>query len=201
MGRSSLYHNWGRPLPQSAWSRRSSWNSLSRTPRGLGMGGGSLRSRSPRSSHAAENESLLSPPLPPPSLLSRHFPPNRDRRALSLELPELLQVPGPPLALPREKSFSGGLSSSGWAGDHHDCNGKTLAPQAKLLGEVFPQLNTCKERQELEDEIDYVRTEGAVTGRHIKRLSALHHHHSVRDPCCRRMSRKPHSARLYQAEV
>ncbi|XP_048869527.1 voltage-dependent T-type calcium channel subunit alpha-1I isoform X1 [Brienomyrus brachyistius] len=155
MGRSSLYHNWGRPLPQSAWSRRSSWNSLSRTPRALGMGGGSLRSRSPRSLHAAENESLLSPPLPPPPLLSRHFPPNRDRRALSLELPELLQVPGPPLALPQEKSFSGGPSSPGWAGDHHDCNGKTPAPQAKLLGEVFPQLNTCKERQELEDEIDY----------------------------------------------
>uniref|UniRef100_A0A8C9TE97 Calcium voltage-gated channel subunit alpha1 I n=1 Tax=Scleropages formosus TaxID=113540 RepID=A0A8C9TE97_SCLFO len=79
-GRRSLYHNWGRPVPQSAWSRRSSWNS-------------SLRARSPRF-HVGEHESLLSPPPPPlHPLLSRRFPPRRDRRALSLELPELRQVP------------------------------------------------------------------------------------------------------------
>uniref|UniRef100_A0A8C9TV68 Calcium voltage-gated channel subunit alpha1 I n=1 Tax=Scleropages formosus TaxID=113540 RepID=A0A8C9TV68_SCLFO len=91
-GRSSLYQNWGRPHPQSLWSRRSSWNSLGRGSRGLGVGGSSLRARSP-SSNPAEHESLLSPPpLPPPPLLSRRFAPRRDRRALSLELPELLQV-------------------------------------------------------------------------------------------------------------
>ncbi|KAG9337352.1 hypothetical protein JZ751_028772, partial [Albula glossodonta] len=148
----SSYHNWGRPAPQSVWNRRSSWNSHARTSRGLGMGvgGGSLRARSPRSSNAAEHESLLSPPpmLVPP-LLSR-----RDRRALSLELPELLQVPGPPLPLlSRKKSFSGGLGAP-VAGEHHDCNGKTHSPQPPLLGDVFPQLNT-KERAQLEEEIDY----------------------------------------------
>ncbi|KAG9340381.1 hypothetical protein JZ751_021494 [Albula glossodonta] len=155
-GRSSYYHNWGRPPVQTAWSRRSSWNSLGRTPRGLGTGGGSLRARSPHS-NPAEHESLLSPPpLPPPPLLSHHFAPRRDRRALSLELPELLQVPGPPLhPLPRKKSFSGGLGGPGGAGEHQDCNGKTHSPQPPLLGEVFPQLNTRKEREELEEEIDY----------------------------------------------
>uniref|UniRef100_A0A8C9W272 Calcium voltage-gated channel subunit alpha1 I n=1 Tax=Scleropages formosus TaxID=113540 RepID=A0A8C9W272_SCLFO len=102
-GRRSLYHNWGRPVPQSAWSRRSSWNS-------------SLRARSPRF-HVGEHESLLSPPPPPlHPLLSRR---------------------------PAQ------------AGDHQDCNGKTPSPQPHLLGEVFPQLNTRKERRELEDEIDY----------------------------------------------
>ncbi|XP_036376791.1 voltage-dependent T-type calcium channel subunit alpha-1I-like [Megalops cyprinoides] len=157
-GRSSLYHSWGRPPPQSAWNRRSSWNSQARNSRGLGLGvgGGSLRARNPHST-PAEHESLLSPPpmLPPP-LLSRHFPPRRDRRALSLELPELLQVPGPALpALTRKKSFSGGLGGPGGSGEHHDCNGKTPSPQPPLLGEVFPQLNTRKERAELEEEIDY----------------------------------------------
>ncbi|KAL4647803.1 voltage-dependent T-type calcium channel subunit alpha-1I-like [Arapaima gigas] len=155
-GRKSLYHNWGRPLPQSAWSRRSSWNSLSMTSRSLGMGGGSLRVRSPRS-HVAEHESLLSPPLPPvPPLLTRRFPPRRDRRALSLELPELLQIPRSAVPVfAHKKSISGGPGSPGRGGDHHDCNGKTPSPQPNLLGEVFPQLNTCKERRELEDEIDY----------------------------------------------
>uniref|UniRef100_A0A8C9TGK3 Voltage-dependent T-type calcium channel subunit alpha-1H n=1 Tax=Scleropages formosus TaxID=113540 RepID=A0A8C9TGK3_SCLFO len=155
-GRRSLYHNWGRPVPQSAWSRRSSWNSLSMTSRGLGMGGGSLRARSPRF-HVGEHESLLSPPPPPlHPLLSRRFPPRRDRRALSLELPELRQVPRSAVpAFTRKKSLSGGQGSPAQAGDHQDCNGKTPSPQPHLLGEVFPQLNTRKERRELEDEIDY----------------------------------------------
>ncbi|XP_061080630.1 LOW QUALITY PROTEIN: voltage-dependent T-type calcium channel subunit alpha-1I-like [Conger conger] len=158
-GRSSVYQGWGRPPIQTEWSRRSSWNSLSRAPRGLGtgVGGGSLRARSTHS-NPGEHESLLSPPplplplplpLPPPPLLPRHFAPRRDRRALSLELPELLQVPGPPPhALPRKKSLGG-------AGEHQDCNGKTHTPQPSLLGEVFPQLNTRKEREDLEEEVDY----------------------------------------------
>uniref|UniRef100_A0A8C9T5T0 Calcium voltage-gated channel subunit alpha1 I n=1 Tax=Scleropages formosus TaxID=113540 RepID=A0A8C9T5T0_SCLFO len=164
-GRSSLYQNWGRPHPQSLWSRRSSWNSLGRGSRGLGVGGSSLRARSP-SSNPAEHESLLSPPpLPPPPLLSRRFAPRRDRRALSLELPELLQVPGPPLhPSPRKKSFSG-VSGPGVSSEHQDCNGRTPTPQAQppLLGEVFPQLNTRKEREELDEEIDYVSKAGLQT--------------------------------------
>uniref|UniRef100_A0A8K9UNQ1 Ion transport domain-containing protein n=1 Tax=Oncorhynchus mykiss TaxID=8022 RepID=A0A8K9UNQ1_ONCMY len=110
-GSSSLYHNWGRPASQTQamWGRRSSWNSLGRPSQALGLGlgvggGGSLRSRSPHATHPAEQESLLSPPHPPPHLthppplLALNFVPRRDRRALSLELPELLQVPGTPLA-------------------------------------------------------------------------------------------------------
>uniref|UniRef100_A0A671SY99 Voltage-dependent T-type calcium channel subunit alpha-1I-like n=1 Tax=Sinocyclocheilus anshuiensis TaxID=1608454 RepID=A0A671SY99_9TELE len=94
-GRASMYHNWGQPARPGIWSRRSSWNSLSRSSRCLGMGGGgSLRVCSPHS-RPTEQESLLSPP--PPPLLSRRFVPRRERRALSLELPELLQVPGPAL--------------------------------------------------------------------------------------------------------
>ncbi|KAG1967831.1 voltage-dependent T-type calcium channel subunit alpha-1I [Pimephales promelas] len=157
-GRGSLYHNWGRPARPGIWSRRSSWNSLGRSSRCLGMGGGgSLRVRSPHS-RPAEQESLLSPPPPPlhPPLLSRHFVPRRERRALSLELPELLQVPGP--ALPplhprqRKKSFSGGLGS---VGEHQDCNGKTPSVQPQIINEVYPQVNTRKEREDLDDELDY----------------------------------------------
>ncbi|KAK7167631.1 hypothetical protein R3I94_001884 [Phoxinus phoxinus] len=157
-GRGSLYHNWGRPARAGIWSRRSSWNSLGRSSRCLGMGGGgSLRVRSPHS-RPAEQESLLSPPPPPlhPPLLSRHFVPRRERRALSLELPELLQVPGP--ALPplhprqRKKSFSGGLGS---VGEHQDCNGKTPSVQPQIINEVYPQVNTRKDREDLDDELDY----------------------------------------------
>ncbi|XP_077068640.1 voltage-dependent T-type calcium channel subunit alpha-1I isoform X4 [Siphateles boraxobius] len=157
-GRASLYHNWGRPARPGIWSRRSSWNSLGRSSRCLGMGGGgSLRVRSPHS-RPAEQESLLSPPPPPlhPLLLSRHFVPRRERRALSLELPELLQVPGP--ALPplhprqRKKSFSGGLGS---VGEHQDCNGKTPSVQPQIINEVYPQVNTRKDREDLDDELDY----------------------------------------------
>ncbi|KAM8724154.1 voltage-dependent T-type calcium channel subunit alpha-1I isoform 2-T2 [Acanthopagrus schlegelii] len=140
-----------------------------------GVVGGSLRIRGPRASssprrhlahiHTDEEESLLSPPavapqslhLPHP-VLPGHFVPRRDRRALSLELPHLLQVPGPqhrplpphhllpPMTLhahQRKKSFSGGMVISGGGGGsgldslgglgvvHQDCNGKT--PLSQLL--------------------------------------------------------------------
>ncbi|XP_059414021.1 voltage-dependent T-type calcium channel subunit alpha-1I-like isoform X1 [Carassius carassius] len=157
-GQGSLYHNWGRPAQPGIWSRRSSWNSLSRSSRCLGMGvGGSLRVRSPHS-RLAEQESLLSPPPPPlhPPLLSRHFVPRRERRALSLELPELLQVPGPALpplhARQRKKSFSGGLGS---VGEHQDCNGKTPSVRQHIINEVYPQVNARKDREDLDDELDY----------------------------------------------
>lgn len=84
-------------------------------------------------------------------MLPGHFVPRRDRRALSLELPHLLQVPPhpshhllPPVAFhahQRQKSFSGGVafggggglvSLGGGLGDlHQDCNGKT--PLSQLL--------------------------------------------------------------------
>ncbi|XP_051987756.1 voltage-dependent T-type calcium channel subunit alpha-1I-like [Xyrauchen texanus] len=160
-GRASLYHNWGQPARQGVWSRRSSWNSLGRSSRCLGMGmgggGGSLRLHSPHS-HTAEQESLLSPPPPPlhPPLLSRSFVPRRERRALSLELPALLQVPGPalPPLHPRQhkKSFSGGLGS---VGEHQDCNGKTPSVQPQIINEVYPQVNARKDREDLDDELDY----------------------------------------------
>ncbi|XP_054616752.1 voltage-dependent T-type calcium channel subunit alpha-1I isoform X2 [Dunckerocampus dactyliophorus] len=137
-----------------------------------GVVGGSLRIRGPRASssplrhlhsvHPDEEESLLSPTVATRTLQLRHpilhgpFVPRRDRRALSLELPHLLQVPGaphlpPPLpphpmspvalhAHQRKKSYSGGLRISGGGGleslsvigrVHQDCNGKT--PLAQIL--------------------------------------------------------------------
>ncbi|KAM9394309.1 voltage-dependent T-type calcium channel subunit alpha-1I-like [Pholidichthys leucotaenia] len=128
-----------------------------------GVVGGSLRIRGPRASSSPhrhlchvqpdEEESLLSPPavaphslhLPHP-VLPGYFAPRRDRRALSLELPQLLQVPGqahpppPPHhqlnlnANHRKKSLSGGMIISGGGdsgGIHQDCNGKT--PLSQLL--------------------------------------------------------------------
>lgn len=182
-----------------------------------GVVGGSLRVRGPRASSSPrrhhhlhlhhlhhhgnpdEEESLLQPPVPP---LPGHFVHRRDRRALSLELPNLLQVPGggsggPPHPPPipanhllhpmmfhvhqRKKSFSGGggggvdgLSSTG---AHQDCNGKTPLSQLlqppgaggrrpdergegtnpQLIADVYPQVNNRgKEREDLDDEIDYV---------------------------------------------
>lgn len=164
---------------------RSSWNSLGCPSRGLGgMGagvvGGSLRVRSPHSHihslyHSAEHEFLLSPALrlpphhaPPLPLLSRRNAiRHRDRRALSLELPNMLQVPGGPPSHPnpRMRSVSGGGSSGsgGMVVEHHDCNGKAPSPigvmgpqTAQLLTEVFPQLNLAKDRSDLDEEIDYV---------------------------------------------
>ncbi|XP_047189952.1 voltage-dependent T-type calcium channel subunit alpha-1I-like isoform X3 [Scophthalmus maximus] len=194
-GRSSNYHNWGRPLPpQSAWSRRSSSNSLGRRSyrfSGAPLVGGSLRVHSTRSPHsypyAAEQESLLShaphshhpllpphpPPPPPPLFLSRHFAGKWDRRALSLELPELLgagaQPPGPPPAhVPDPGSSSrrsgsgaagsvtaGSAAGSGFGGEHRDCNGKAPGPHAHLMAEVFPQVNARKDRTDLDEETDY----------------------------------------------
>lgn len=144
------------------------------------MRGSSAR---PYPAGSAEHESLLSPhhhPAqhhghlpPPPMLLARRYPHRRDRRALSLELPELLQVPTGgaghlfaqtqtqqihPL-LPRKKSSSGERAP----GEHQDCNGKAPAgPQAPLLGEVFPQLNSRKDKGELEEEADYVSASRVV---------------------------------------
>uniref|UniRef100_A0A8C6LDR7 Calcium voltage-gated channel subunit alpha1 Ia n=1 Tax=Nothobranchius furzeri TaxID=105023 RepID=A0A8C6LDR7_NOTFU len=165
------YHNWGRPLPPQPhplWTRRSSWSSL---------GGRPCSSSSPTASPGYtptstrpfyayglggfggpdEEESLLSPPnclrLPHPEfhgcIASR-----RDRRALSLELPHVLQVPD----LERV---------------HQDCNGKTPlshlplppkrqqtrgeTPESRLLTDVFPQVNTrSKDKEDLDDDIDYV---------------------------------------------
>ncbi|XP_061626694.1 voltage-dependent T-type calcium channel subunit alpha-1I-like isoform X1 [Phyllopteryx taeniolatus] len=180
LGRSSNYHNWGRPFhPQSAWSRRSSSNSLGRRNYGFGgapLVGGSLRVHSTRTPysypHPAEQESLLSrpphphhaPPLhgPPPAglLLSR-----RDRRALSLELPELLRAGGqggcpPPANTSSGKrsrgSVTGGSGTgSGVGTDHRDCNGKTPGPHSLLMVNVFPQVNARKERANLDEETDY----------------------------------------------
>ncbi|XP_076852259.1 voltage-dependent T-type calcium channel subunit alpha-1I-like, partial [Brachyhypopomus gauderio] len=154
-GRGSLYQNWGCPAPHGPWSRRSSWNSQTRPSRGPAVrvgAGGSLRA------HPAEQESLLAPPpvAPPPPLLSRQFVLQRERRALSLELPELLRGPRPP-APPlhprqRKKSLSGGLGSGG---EHRDCNGKTPVAQQQVLNEVFPEVNPRKDREDLEDELDY----------------------------------------------
>uniref|UniRef100_A0A671VQD9 Calcium voltage-gated channel subunit alpha1 I n=1 Tax=Sparus aurata TaxID=8175 RepID=A0A671VQD9_SPAAU len=141
----------------------SSSNSLGRRSYGFGgapLVGGSLRVHSTRSPHsysyAAEQESLLSHPSlshhplhphhppPPPLFLSRHFAGRRDRRALSLELPELLraggQPPGPPPVHPGP-------------GRRSDCNGKT--PHTQLMAEVFPQVNARKDRADLDDETDY----------------------------------------------
>ncbi|TSK62652.1 Voltage-dependent T-type calcium channel subunit alpha-1I [Bagarius yarrelli] len=150
-GRSSLYRHWGRPQPQSAWSRRSSWNSVGRATRGLKVGG-SLRVRGPHS-HPAERESLLSP-RPQishyPALLSRRCPLRRDRRALSLELPEQFQLPMPPLQHPlliQKKSVCGE--------QHQDCNGKAPMRQRALLSEVYPQLNARKDKPHLDEETDY----------------------------------------------
>ncbi|XP_056135687.1 voltage-dependent T-type calcium channel subunit alpha-1I-like [Lampris incognitus] len=182
-GRSSAYHNWGRPLPpQSAWSRRSSWNSLGRRSYGLGgppLVGGSLRVRSTCSPYSyaypAEQESLLSHtpnyPLPPhhppapPLLFSRRYAARGGRRALSLELPELLRVPGQPPAHPdpgrRSGSGTGASITEGSGGgsgggfDHHDCNGKTPVLHPRLLAEVFPQVNARKDQAKLDEETDY----------------------------------------------
>ncbi|KAM6957186.1 voltage-dependent T-type calcium channel subunit alpha-1I-like [Aplochiton taeniatus] len=192
------------------WARRSSWNSLGlpspSSPFGGGLGGlgglgggvgGSLRVRgssAPRPSSPRrhqrpdEQESLLSPRalarphhFPPGQLLSRHFVPRRDRRALSLELPQLLQVPPAPAPLalhsyPRKKSLTAGGCAGPGAGEHQDCNGKTPTslllqppphhrsqgdaaaghPHPQLLAEVFPQVNTrSKDREDLDDETDY----------------------------------------------
>lgn len=186
-----------------------------------GVVGGSLRIRGPRASsprrhlhsiHTDEEESLLSPPAshslhPPCTLLPGHFVPRRDRRALSLELPHLLQVPAlpshhllPPVAFHvhhRQKSFSGGVELSGGgglgslSGDlHQDCNGKTplsqllqprprhsseqaeiLNQQSHLVTDVFPQVNArIKNQEDLDDDLDYVRSLKLHVGGITKRL-------------------------------
>uniref|UniRef100_A0A3Q0SF70 Calcium voltage-gated channel subunit alpha1 Ib n=1 Tax=Amphilophus citrinellus TaxID=61819 RepID=A0A3Q0SF70_AMPCI len=167
---------------------RSSSNSLGRRSygfSGLPPVGGSLRVHSTRSPHsytyAPEQESLLSyqahshhplpphHPPPPPFFLSRHFAARRDRRALSLELPELLRAGGQPPPLPpihpepgrRSGSGAGGsltggsVAGSGLGVDHRDCNGKAPGPHTQLMVEVFPQVNARKDRTDLDEETDY----------------------------------------------
>lgn len=168
---------------------RSSSNSLGRRSYGFGgapIVGGSLRVHSTRSPHsypyAAEQESLLSHPShshhplhphhppPPPSFFSRHFAVRRDRRALSLELPELHRAGGQPPGLPPVHLDSGRRSGSGAGGsitggsgagsglgvDHRDCNGKTPGPHTQLMAEVFPHVSARKDRADLDEETDYV---------------------------------------------
>lgn len=170
-------------LPQSLLCCRSSSNSLGRRRYGFGgapLVGGSLRVHSTRSPnsyiYAAEQESLLSHPahshhpLPPnhpprPLFLSRHFAARRDRRALSLELPELLRA-GLPAVHPEPGKrtgsgtagsiYGGSAAGSGLGADHRDCNGKTPGPHTQLMTEVFPQVNARKERTDLDEETDYV---------------------------------------------
>lgn len=138
--------------------------------------------RSPISyNYAAEQESLLSHPPhshhpllpnhpPRPLFLSRHFAARRDRRALSLELPELFRAGGQPSVLPivhpdpgrRNGSGTGGsiyggsVAGSGLGVDHRDCNGKAPGPHTQLMTEVFPQVNARKDRTDLDEETDYV---------------------------------------------
>ncbi|XP_061770675.1 voltage-dependent T-type calcium channel subunit alpha-1I-like [Nerophis ophidion] len=172
--RSSTYHNWGRPVrPPGAWTRRSSSNSLGLRNPGHGGApqvGGSLRVHSTRTPYpyppTPEQESLLSrppchPPPPPGFLLSRHLAAGRDRRALSLELPELPQAGGQPPANTDsgKRSGPGGSvtegSGSGFGTDHRDCNGKTPGHHSLLMVDVFPQVNARKERADLDEETDY----------------------------------------------
>lgn len=167
-----------RPFASSSPSASPAFTPTSARPfYGYGLGGlggvvgGSLRIRGPRASssphrhfhhvHQDEEESLLSPPAAAPHSLHLphpvrpgYFVPRRDRRALSLELPHLLQVPGPPHPPPpphlpppppppstafhahhRKKSFSGAMVLGGgdglgvYGGVHQDCNGKTPLSQ------------------------------------------------------------------------
>lgn len=165
---------------------RSSSNSLGRRSyrfSGAPLVGGSLRVHSTHSpnSYAAEQESLLSHPShsnyplpphhPPPAslLLSRHLAARRDRRALSLEFPELLLAGGQPpgqllvhLESGRRNGSGTGGSITGGSGmsvlgvDHRDCNGKTPGPRTQLMAEIFPQVNARKDRADLDEETDYV---------------------------------------------
>ncbi|XP_053711264.1 voltage-dependent T-type calcium channel subunit alpha-1I-like isoform X2 [Synchiropus splendidus] len=184
--RTSNYHNWGRPFhPQSVWSRRSSSYSLGRRSYGFGgapLVGGSLRVHSTASPYActytAEQETLLShkphplhplpPHHPPPAarFLSRQYGARRDRRALSLDLPELFQAGGQLQQNSQNTerwtgsgaggSINGGsIHGSGFGVDHRDCNGKAPGPHIQLMKEVYPQVNARKDRADLDEETDY----------------------------------------------
>ncbi|KAM9793054.1 voltage-dependent T-type calcium channel subunit alpha-1I [Neosynchiropus ocellatus] len=184
--RTSNYHNWGRPFhPQSVWSRRSSSYSLGRRSYGFGgapLVGGSLRVHSTASPYActytAEQETLLShkphphhplpPHHPPPAarFLSRQYGARRDRRALSLDLPELFQAGGQMQQNSQNTerwtgsgaggSINGGsINGSGFGADHRDCNGKAPGPHIQLMKEVYPQVNARKDRADLDEETDY----------------------------------------------
>uniref|UniRef100_A0A3B5PWE4 Voltage-dependent T-type calcium channel subunit alpha-1I-like n=1 Tax=Xiphophorus maculatus TaxID=8083 RepID=A0A3B5PWE4_XIPMA len=167
LGRSSLERrSLSLVLHRPVVPTESSSNSLGRRTYGFSGAppvGGSLRVRSTRSPysyhHASEQESLLSHPLhshhshhplPPPMFLSRHFGGRRDRRALSLELPELKSGSG------AAGSLTGGSGAgSGLGADHRDCNGKASGHHNHLMTDVFPQVNARKDRADLDEETDY----------------------------------------------
>uniref|UniRef100_A0A6Q2ZHU7 Ion transport domain-containing protein n=1 Tax=Esox lucius TaxID=8010 RepID=A0A6Q2ZHU7_ESOLU len=142
-------------------SLRSSWNSVGHPSQRLGrvdgaVLGGSLRARRPRphSPYLDECESLLTRRGKASLLLSPDY---LSRRALSLELPDTLQVPGgdPASPEPRKRSVSGG-GSGGVGAKRHDCNGKMPVPvsqEALSLAEVFPQLNIAKDRPDLDEDV------------------------------------------------
>nr|XP_033785401.1 voltage-dependent T-type calcium channel subunit alpha-1I isoform X2 [Geotrypetes seraphini] len=138
--RNSHYGAWSRT---GAWgSRRSSWNSISRRP--------SLKPRPP----SAEQESLLSgehhrTPDDLPQDVSRI---SRDlsikhRQTLSLDTKDADLAEPTPLLPNRRSSRKGSTMPA----DHQDCNGKT----PNIVKEVFPKMNSRKEKGEDEEEIDY----------------------------------------------
>lgn len=43
--------------------------------------------------------------------------------------------------------------------EHQDCNGKGPGLQGPLLGEVYPQLNARKDKNDLEEDTEYVSAE------------------------------------------
>lgn len=171
------------PLPvDSHFISRSSSNSLGRRNYGFGgapLVGGSLRVHSSRTPYSypqpAEQVSLLSQPPQPHRPPNPHGPPTaglllsrRDRRALSLELPELFRAAGqggcpPPVGAKvdsgkRSRGSVAGASGtgSGVGTDHRDCNGKAPGLHGRLMVDVFPQVNARKERVDLDEESDYV---------------------------------------------
>ncbi|XP_064011287.1 voltage-dependent T-type calcium channel subunit alpha-1I isoform X3 [Pogoniulus pusillus] len=136
--RSSHYGAWGR---SGAWgSRRSSWNSLAR--------GHSLKHKPP----SAEHESLLSgeghrAADGEPDGTGRVF---HHRRTLSLDnkgSSDLLEL----ASVPSSHRVTCKLGTVPGSSEHQDCNGK----MPSISKEIFPKMNTRKERGEDDEEIDY----------------------------------------------
>ncbi|XP_008943736.1 PREDICTED: voltage-dependent T-type calcium channel subunit alpha-1I-like, partial [Merops nubicus] len=140
---SSSRSSWGR---SGAWgSRRSSWNSLAR--------GHSLKHNPPSTEHESLlHESLLAgekhrAAAGEPGGAGRVF---QHRRTLSLDnkgswdLLELASVPPGHRGTHKLGAMSG-------AGEHQDCNGKMPG----IAKEIFPKMNSRKERGEDDEEIDY----------------------------------------------
>ncbi|NWU90719.1 CAC1I protein, partial [Upupa epops] len=136
--RSSHYGAWGR---SGAWgSRRSSWNSLAR--------GHSLKHKPP----SAEHESLLSGERHKaadgdPDRTGRVF---HHRRTLSLDNKgscDLLEL----ASIPSGHRVTHKLGAAPGASEHQDCNGK----MPSIAKEIFPKMNSHRERGEDDEEIDY----------------------------------------------